>query len=65
MNLSHLLFAYIDPGTGSIVLQMLIAGAVGIVVFFRNQINRVFQLFKPKKRSMPENCQTELSRAKK
>lgn len=34
------LFAYIDPGSGSLIVQALIAGLVAIPVFFRHQIAR-------------------------
>ena len=37
----ELIFAYIDPGSGSLVVQALIAGLVAIPVFFRHQIARV------------------------
>ena len=44
--------AYIDPGTGSYILQMLIAGAVGslfaIKMFWRNIKNFFGNLFKKK-----------------
>ncbi len=30
--------AYIDPGSGSLLLQFLLAGVVGSAVFFRNQV---------------------------
>lgn len=33
--------AYIDPGSGSLVVQALIAGLVAIPIFFRHQIGRV------------------------
>ena len=33
--------AYLDPGTGSLLIQVLIASLVAIPVFFRNQIGRV------------------------
>ena len=36
-----LILAYIDPGSGSLVVQALIAGLVAIPVFFRHQIARV------------------------
>lgn len=39
----HLLLAYIDPVSGSIVLQALIAGLVGAVAFFRRSIGRVIR----------------------
>ncbi len=32
------ILAYIDPGSGSLLLQFLIAGLVGGGVFFRNQL---------------------------
>lgn len=36
-----LIFAYIDPGSGSLMVQALIAGLVAIPVFFRHQIARL------------------------
>lgn len=33
-------YAYIDPGSGSLVIQALIAGIVAIPIFFRHQISR-------------------------
>lgn len=36
-------FLYIDPVSGSIVLQALIAGVVGGAAFFRRNIARVFR----------------------
>ena len=38
--------AYIDPGTGSIVLQMILAAIAGGVFFFRNAVARFFSLFR-------------------
>jgi hypothetical protein len=37
------IFAYIDPGSGSLVIQALIAGMVAIPIFFRHQIRRVIR----------------------
>jgi hypothetical protein len=34
---------YIDPVSGSIVLQAVVAGVVGSVAFFRRSIARVFR----------------------
>ena len=34
------LFAYIDPGSGSLLIQAVIAGLVAIPIFFRHQITR-------------------------
>ncbi len=36
----ELIFAYIDPGSGSLVIQALIAGIVAVPIFFRHQIAR-------------------------
>ncbi len=36
----ELIFAYIDPGSGSLVIQALIAGLVAVPIFFRRQISR-------------------------
>jgi hypothetical protein len=38
----RLLFAYIDPGAGSLVIQAIIAGLVSIPFFFRNAIRSTF-----------------------
>ena len=37
--MSHLL-AYIDPGSGSLIIQVVIATLVAIPIFFRSQIGR-------------------------
>ena len=34
--MDHFLLAYIDPGSGALMLQALVAGAVGCLVFARN-----------------------------
>jgi hypothetical protein len=44
----HLVFAYIDPGAGSLVIQAIIAGLVSIPFFFRNAIRRTFGRFRSK-----------------
>lgn len=36
----HVVFAYIDPGSGSLMIQALIAGLVALPIFFRHQIAR-------------------------
>lgn len=35
-----MIFAYIDPGAGSLLVQALIAGLVAIPIFFRRQLGR-------------------------
>ena len=33
--------AYIDPGTGSLIIQTAIAAAIAVPLFFRHQIGRI------------------------
>lgn len=35
--------AYIDPGSGSLIFQMLIAGTLGVIAFFRHSIAGIFK----------------------
>jgi hypothetical protein len=41
------LVAYIDPGSGSLIIQALIAGIVAVPFFFRQQIARVVRAVRP------------------
>ena len=41
-------FAYIDPGAGSLIIQALIAALVSIPFFFRNAIRSTFGRFRRK-----------------
>jgi hypothetical protein len=36
----ELILAYIDPGSGSLIIQAVIAGLVALPIFFRHQISR-------------------------
>jgi len=38
--------AYLDPGSGSILLQLLIAGALGVLVVLRTPWGRIKSLFR-------------------
>jgi hypothetical protein len=38
-----LLPAYIDPGSGSLIIQAAIAAIIAIPIFFRSQITRVMR----------------------
>ena len=40
------LVAYIDPGSGSLIIQVAIATLVAIPIFFRTQIGRVVNRFR-------------------
>jgi hypothetical protein len=44
-------FAYLDPGTGSMILQGFIAGIAGIAVLFKVGGRRILALFSPKRRA--------------
>jgi len=37
----HPVFAYLDPGSASILFQALIAGVIAVPVIFRNKISQV------------------------
>ena len=47
-------WAYVDPGTGSLILQLLLAGIAGIGVFLRMTWNRL-RGRKPKKDDSPDS----------
>ncbi len=38
--------AYIDPGSGSLIIQAAIAAVIAIPIFFRTQIARVVRAFR-------------------
>ena len=42
--MDQLVLAYFDPFTGSLILQLLVAGTVGCVAFFRRSIYRLGRL---------------------
>jgi hypothetical protein len=37
-----MVLAYIDPGSGAILLQMVIGSVVGVAIFFRQSVVRLF-----------------------
>jgi hypothetical protein len=41
-----MILAYIDPGTGSIVIQLIMAATVGVVYRFRRAIARLIDRFR-------------------
>ena len=45
---NFIVFAYIDPGSGSIILQFLIATLVGAAFYFRRVISNVLHLIRNK-----------------
>lgn len=50
----ELMLAYIDPGSGSLIVQAVIAGLVAIPVFFRHQIARVVRTVRGKEETPAE-----------
>jgi hypothetical protein len=36
-----MLLAYIDPGTGALLLQTLIAGVIGVLFYFRSVLKKI------------------------
>jgi hypothetical protein len=51
-----LVLAYIDPGTGSYVLQLAIAGALGASYAVKHYWNRLKGLFSRKTSSSPDDA---------
>jgi hypothetical protein len=49
----ELVFAYIDPGSGSLLIQGLIAALVAVPIFFRHQIARAVQTVRGKRETEP------------
>ena len=45
----HKVLLYIDPGTGSIVLQAIVAGIAGVSLFIKFGWRRMFRFFGIKK----------------
>jgi len=48
------IFLYIDPGTGSIILQAIIASVVGAALFARLFWHRILKFFGVKKETEPD-----------
>jgi len=45
ISLSTSAYAYLDPGTGGLIIQVLIASAIGIGVFFKNIKMKFMEFF--------------------
>jgi hypothetical protein len=50
VSLTHEAMAYLDPGSGSMMLQLLLGGIVGIGVIIRLYWNAFINLFRHKNR---------------
>lgn len=51
--MTDVLLAYIDPGSGSLIIQVVIATLVAIPIFFRTQIARVIHAVRGDKETEP------------
>lgn len=49
-----IIFAYLDPGTGSLVLQAIVGGLLGIGVLVKAYWSKIKGLFSKKKKAKPE-----------
>lgn len=47
-SLPHHAYAYLDPGTGSYLFQIILAGLFGGVFFFKSGVKKIRGLFKDK-----------------
>ena len=54
LSLSAPAYAYLDPATGSIILQALLGAVAGATLFFRTSIYRVRTMFSRRKSSGDE-----------
>jgi len=46
-----MVFAYLDPGAGSLIIQAVLAGLLAIPFFLRTQIGSVVRRFRSSKRA--------------
>ncbi len=64
--LSSPAYAYVDPGSGTLLIQMLIAAAVGVSFYFRKALFRITSLFggqsKEKKSSSDQQVESNSDR---
>lgn len=49
-----MILAYIDPGSGALILQLLVAAFVGAGIYFRRAIKRILGFFKKKTDDQPK-----------
>lgn len=46
------LLAYIDPGSGSLIIQAVIATLIAVPLFFRHQLTRIMDTIRGRKESV-------------
>lgn len=62
--MQELLFAYLDPGTGSMIWQVIIASFMGIIIVFGIMKNRIRALFSKKSSASDDLDEQETTPAK-
>lgn len=62
--MQELLFAYLDPGTGSMIWQVIIASFMGIIIVFGIMKNRIRALFSKKSSASDDLDEQETTLAK-
>lgn len=62
MHVAHF-FAYLDPGTGSLIIQSLIGAAAGIAVFGRRTLIGIKQKLRGRKDVPAETAKTPATKA--
>ena len=50
-----MIIAYIDPGSGSILIQVMLASCIGGIVVFWNKVKSLFSRRKPNGNPHPED----------
>ena len=56
--MKYILLAYIDPGSGALILQWIVAAVVGSGIFFRSKIKTFFRIIFRRKNN-PDKEKTE------
>jgi len=61
LSIANPSYAYLDPGSGSMIWQMILAGLAGAAVFFKFFWHKVVEIFgsADKKKSNSEQSDTE------
>ena len=53
--------AYLDPGSGSFLIQLLIAGGAALILAFATQWNRIKRLFRKKNNPVEPEGENEVN----
>ena len=57
------IFLYLDPGSGSMILQAIIAGLLGIIMFFKNIKMYLMHLFKKDDKDIDSTFSEEINKS--